>query len=211
MTPRSAVILLVLGALLVAGNVGCDGKNMHEALTESNRETIQREETIAELQQRVQKLENTLRRKNAQVAKLQALGVERIAHLFTTDRLALGNTSGINLDEKPGDDAIRVYLKPTDSYGSTIKAAGDVTIQLFDLATDPKNTLIGEYTFAAEKLNDHWYGGFGVYHFRFDCPWPSDTPPAGRKVTVRVEFFDHLTGKTFSEQTVVEIEQPPSE
>ncbi len=211
MTTRSAAILLVLGALLIAGSVGCDGKNMHEALTEANRQTLQREETIAELQQRVGELEKTLRHKNARIAKLQALGVERIEHLFTTDRITLGNTSGIDLDEKPGHDAARVYLKPTDSHGSTIKAAGDVTVQLFDLATDPKNTLIGEYTFPAEKLNDHWYGGFGVYHFRFDCPWPDDAPPAGEKITVRVEFFDHLTGKTFSQQAVVDIDQPTGE
>jgi hypothetical protein len=208
-TPRASAILLV-AALLLLGAAGCDSENMHEALTESNRQTIQREETIAQLQQRVQTLEKTLREKNRQIAELKSLGIQRIEHLFTTDRVTLGNTGGVNLDDEPGDDAIRVYLLPTDSHGSTIKAAGDVTVQLFDLETDPKNTLIGEYTFPAEKIHEHWYGGFGVYHFRFDCRWPDDTPPAGDKVTVRVEFLDHLTGKTHSAQTLSEIEKAPS-
>jgi hypothetical protein len=36
-------------------------------------------------------------------------------------------------------------------------------------------------------------------------------PPAGEKVTVRVEFLDHLTGKTHSAQKLCEIELPADE
>ena len=45
------------------------------------------------------------------------------------------------------DDGVRVYLKCIDRDGHSLKAAGDVTIQLFDLADDAKENLLARYEF----------------------------------------------------------------
>jgi hypothetical protein len=143
------------------------------------------------------------------VETLRMLGSDRLAKLFTVTSIQLGrHTGGVDLDGRPGDDAVKVYLDPLDSHGSTIKAAGDVTIRLFDLAEQAEKTLIGEYHWSVDQLSEQWRGGFGVYRYSFVCPWKV-VPPNHDEITVRVEFVDYLTGRRFTAQSACKVKSPP--
>ncbi len=128
-------------------------------------------------------------------------------NLFHVTGITLGKyTAGVDLDGKGSHNGIRVYLTPIDRDGHAIKAAGAVKIQLFDLAA--KENLLVEYDFPVEKISERWAAGFMTYHYRFDCPWP--TPPEHEDITVRAEFTDYLTGKTFTAQKVCTVKLAPS-
>ena len=144
-----------------------------------------------------------------QVETLRRLGPERLEKLFHVASIELGRHSGgVDLDGRPGHDAIKVYLDPLDRQGSVIKAAGEVTIRLFDLAAPAEKNLIGEYAWTGQELGKQWSGGFGVYHFSFVCPWKA-RPPVHDEITVRVEFVDYLTGRRFTAQQACKVLLPP--
>jgi hypothetical protein len=143
-----------------------------------------------------------------QIRSLQALGKTRLDKLFHVEKIELGRyTAGIDTDGKSGDDAVKVYLRPIDREGHTIKAAGDVKIRLFDLGADPRQSLIGEYEWSADQVAKQWSSSFMTYHFSFVCPWKK-VPPLHKEVTVRVEFVDYLTGKHFTAQKLCKVKLP---
>jgi hypothetical protein len=147
-----------------------------------------------------------------QIRSLQALGgAKRLEKIYNVSKIAIGRyTGGVDTDGVVGHDAIKVFLRPIDQDGSTLKAAGDVKIQIFDLALPEKEVLIGEYKWPVDKISKQWSGGFMTYHFSFVCPWKKASPPKHKKLTVRVEFLDYLTGKIFVAQKVCEVRVKPT-
>ena len=144
-----------------------------------------------------------------QIRTLQALGERRLDLLYRVDHIDLGNyTGGIAQDGQNVDYAVKVYLQPIDADGSVLKASGTVTVQLFDLAADPQKNLIAQYYWPVDQLSKQWASGFLAYHYSFLCPFVS--PPQHPDVTVRVEFTDYLTGKTFSAQKLVKVRLAPA-
>ena len=144
-----------------------------------------------------------------QIKNLQALGPKRLDKLFTVEKIELGRSGGIDTDKKPGHDAVVVFLKPIDADGSTLKAPGDVKIQLFDLAESKKKNLFAEFVFSVDEARKHFTAGLMFYQYRFTCPWPDDKLPAHADLTLRVEFTDYLTGKTHTAQKTCKIILPP--
>ena len=143
-----------------------------------------------------------------QIGSLQALGAKRLDKLFHVTRIELGRyTGGIDIDKKPGHDGVRVYVKPIDQHGSTLKAAGSVTVQVYDLALPAEKTLIGTYTWTVDQAAKMWKSGFVAYQYSFTCPWKT-APPRHRDLTVRVTFLDYLTGKTFTAQKLCKVDLP---
>jgi len=196
-----------LVVLLAGWSCGCvDGVEIDPAAR-------QRDEALAKvrkLQVENQDLRDRVTRLEEQVKDLQKLGDKRLEKLYTVKEITLGtHTGGVNLDGKPGDDAIKVFLEPIDQHGSTIKASGDVTVQLYDLAAPEGENLIGEARFGIDEVAKKWYSGFLTYHYSFTCRWKS-RPPAHDQVTVRVVFLDYLTGKSFTAQKLCKIALPPS-
>jgi hypothetical protein len=138
------------------------------------------------------------------ILSLLAMGDKRMDRLFHVKDVSLGDyTGGVDTNGKAGDDAIKVYLLPMDQDGSILKAAGDVKIQLYDLAAAPADNLIGEYNFSVDQIGKYWSSGFLTYHYSFVCPWKQ--PPQHNQITVRVEFVEYLTGRHFTAQKVCSI------
>ncbi len=203
MRSRTVICLTVL----VASAAGCNGSGKRAA--ELAEQLAQRDRQIDTLTAEKADLQRHGAAKDAHIRQLQALGPDRLAKLFRVERISLGRyTGGYPIDQAPGDDGIRVYLLPRDAAGSTIKAAGDVTIQLFDLAEPRGANSLGEFRFSPEQINKHWRGGVLTYYFRFDCPWPAG-PPKHPEITVRVTFLDTLTGKSFTAQKTCTVSLTP--
>ena len=198
---RAAVVLAAISAM----TGGCAEWNQ-QARLRAELETSRQE--IKKLTAQRDQLQQQLTGKDEQIANLLALGERRLENLFYVERIKLGRyTGGVDLDSKGGDDAVKVYLKPIDQYGNVIKAAGEVKIQLYDLAAEPNENLIGQYVWPANKISQQWSGGFVAYHYAFVCPWKLGAPKH-EEITVRVEFTDYLTGRQFSEQTLCKVKLP---
>ena len=64
-----------------------------------------------------------------------------VEDLIVPVKIELERFSGsIDTDNKPGDDALLLYVQPVDRDGSIIKAAGSIKVTLFDLANPPTKT-----------------------------------------------------------------------
>lgn len=191
------VIVIVLASLWACG--GCD----QAAWDQSRLDLAAARDQAARLEQANLRLRAQVASQQQQIQTLQALGgPDRLEKLFRVQRILLGRHSGgIDLDNIGGDDGIRVYLRPIDQSGSVIKVAGEAKVQLFDLAGEPGETLVGQRTWTVEQLASQWASGFVSHHFTLTCLWAdAENPPAHKQITVRVEFIDYLTGKTFSAQ-----------
>lgn len=200
--------LTVMALLVVSGmSAGCAVISKPE-LDKLKSERQLALEQVRKLTERSEGLIAEVIAQRKQIDMLTGLGAERLRKIFHVVRIDLGKyTGGISTDDKPGDDAVKVYLAPIDQDGSTIKAAGEVTVQLYDLQAPPKENLIGQYKWTVDKISKQWHGGFGVYHYSFVCPWKS-APPKHDEITVRIEFADYLTGKHFSAQRLCKVKLP---
>ena len=131
----------------------------------------------------------------------------QIERLFFVKRIEVGgNSTGINTEGAQGDNAVKVFVTPYDQYDSTLKAAGELTIQLYDLSLPPERNLIGQCIIGVDKIHDYWTNGLFAQYYIVPCAWK--TSPKQDSVTVRVVFTDYLTGRSFTDQRVVKVQLP---
>ncbi len=199
-----APLLLATGMFIFAGCMN-GGRNQNDLKSELR----QLQEQNRKLAEDNRQLQSVVATQQTQIKTLQKLGEKRMEKLFHVEQIELGKyTGGTDIDGNPGHEGIKVYLRPLDQHGSVIKAAGEVTVQLFDLAADPKENLIGRYHWSVEQVAKQWSSGFFTYHYSFLCPWKQS--PGHDEITVRVEFTDYLTGRVFTAQKACEVKLPAS-
>jgi len=127
--------------------------------------------------------------------------------LFTVGKIELKPlTGGDDFDGKPGDDGVKVYLTPIDVAGDKIKAAGWITIDLFDLQKSGDQR-ISHCEYTPEQAKQYWYSLLTLYEYIVPCKWQA--PPQHSELTVRVTFIDALTRRKFDAQKVVNVKLPP--
>lgn len=202
---RLISILIVLPALILPACQQLEA----DRPTETKPRLLKR---ISRLEKKNRELGAAIASHKKQISSLANLGRgKRLEKLFHVTKICLTRyTGGIDTDDKFGHDAIKVYLRPLDRDGSTVKAAGSVKIQIFDLALPAERNLIGSYEWSVDEISKCFSGGFVTYHFSFVCPWKKGTLPEHKQLTVRVEFLDYLTGKTFTAQKTCKIKLPTS-
>lgn len=181
-------------------------------------------QTELELRQQISRLRDTVRQKddqlvaqkasidelNQQLAVARSISEDDLKRIFYPERLIIDKLSGgAEYDQQPGDDGVTVYLKPVDREGDVIKVAGDVRIQLYDLAASPGRNLIGEYAIPVDQIGKLWHGKLLTGHYTIKCPWPN-RPPEHPEITIRVTFVDYLTKRVVSAQRTCEVDLPPN-
>ena len=201
---RLATVAMAALSMLVGG---CDGFDVN-AGGDKGAELVRLREDNRKLRAANEALNRDLIERQRRIDSLLGLGQKRLDRLYQIQAIRLGQyTRGTDLDKKPGHDAVKVQLEPIDQRGDVIKAAGDVKVQLYDLAKPGQAGLLGEYQWNAEQLGKTWVSGFIIYHFALTCPWKTH-PPKHDIVTVRVEFVEYLTGRKFTAQKAVKIVLP---
>jgi hypothetical protein len=132
---------------------------------------------------------------------------DRMAKLFTVHGLQFGRlTGGAKLhSDKPGDDAVKVYLTPTDGTGQPLKAAGAIVVEVFDLAA-PGDNRVGRWAFSVDQARELWNSSFLENGYVLTCPW--EKPPGHPNLTIMVEFTDELTLAAFEGQSEVKVNLP---
>ncbi len=201
--PSFMAVLMSAGLLVV---VGCGKPNA--ANIQVRRENQDLRAKVDNLERRQQAYLAQIRAMESQATTVPVLPQARIEPLFTTHGLQIGRLTGsVDFNSKtPGEDGLKVYVVPTDASRQPIKAAGSFIVEAFDLAQGSDHR-IGRWEFPLEGAAKHWVGRLMLYTYALECPW--QTRPEHGEVTVRVTFTDALTGRTFTEQTMVKVQPPP--
>ena len=153
-------------------------------------------------------LQKQLVQRDEQIIALQKLRDKRLGLLYTVQRIALASgTGGTNTDDKPGDEAVKVNVEPIDQHGSVLKAAGSVKVQVFDLAMPEGKNLLAECEYDPNAAAKNWMSGLFGSYYSFTLALPAE--PAHGELTLRAEFTEYLTGKTFTTQDVIKVALPP--
>lgn len=202
MTTRTIALLAVAGLLVTL--IGCGPSEVEILRTEVRG----LENQIADLEKDKTELEEGLVQRDEQIETLLGLGDKRLEQLYYVQSIRLGKYSGgYDSDGEPGDEGVKIYLSCVDQEGTTIKAAGSLTIELFDLGAEAGDIPLGEYTFTVEELGQWWSSGFMSYNYSVECPWQAG-PPDHEEVTFVVKFTDYLTGESFKTQGVGPVALP---
>ena len=202
--PARRALGIAATPLLLTALAGCGGPN--RANVELRRELQQQEETIAQLQRDREADRATIRALQSERGTLPTLPQDRLDELFTVADITLGRlTGGADTDlDQPGDEGIRIYIRPTDRIGDPIKAAGHVQVELFELEGDPQR--IGIWSAGPDELRRNWISFGLVQDFVLTFPW--QTVPTREQLVVRVVFTDLLTGRQFEKQQPVTVKLP---
>ncbi len=205
----NATCVVMLGVSLLA-ITGCNGSRRHIGLIKE-KEALERmtDRMLRELAAKDAQIDQL----EGQVASLQSFDPKRPADLFAPVKLEIVSLSrGADYDGVPGDDGVTVYLRPRDTDGDAVKAAGSITIQLIDNTDLPAPTVVGVYEFDdPQALRALWHGRFGTDHYSLKCPFPDGyRPSASRRLTVSARFVDFLTGATLTAVKEVDVSFPNS-
>ena len=177
---------------------------------------VELRQEIAALRETVKDKDNQLLAQKAaldevhrQLAVARSISEEDLTRIFYPERIIIDKLSGgANYDGQAGDDGVTVYIKPVDRVGDTIKVAGDVRIQLYDLAAASGQNLIGEYFIPVDQVSKLWHGKLLTNHYTIKCPWPH-APPEHTEITIRATFVDYLTKRVLSAQATCTVKLPP--
>ena len=196
LTPALCLALLVLGC-------------QPPAEIELRREISQLRETVRAKDNELVAQKASIDTLNQQLDVARSISEDGLKKIFYPEQIELDKLSGgADYDGQPGDDGVTVYLKPVDKDGDVIKVAGDIRIQLFDLAAPPAQNLVGEYFIAVDQVGKLWHGKLLADHYTIKCPWPKG-PPQHNEITIRATFVDYLTKRVVSSQTVCQVKLPP--
>lgn len=116
-------------------------------------------------------------------------------------------TAGLDLDARPGDDGITLWLEPRDADGKFLADAGSVAV----VALDPQQTgpaaRIARWDLTSQQLARRLMKVEGVRGYQLQLPWKGKSPehPALR-VAIRYETSD---GRRLEATRDLEIELPP--
>lgn len=192
----------VVSGVVLALSAGCAGPTVAELQADLKR----REEELAQRDQKLQAAADAIEQLRTALLQARGLDPQRWERAFRPVELEIASLSGgADYDGRPGDDGVNVYLRPIDRDGDVVKVAGEIRVQLYDLAAVPGRQLVGEYRVPAAECGKYWYGKLLTQHFTIKCPWPA-APPAHDEITIRASFIDDLTGNIVTAQGTCRVE-----
>jgi len=204
--PVISAILLVTCSLMV----GCFDQVSGEKFQATQRKLQLAQEHVKRLENELTEQQQSIQNLQSQLAQIQGLSrKERLEQLVTPVRIELEGLSGTyDTDGRAGDDGLLLFVRPIDSDGHVIKAAGTLRVNILDPLNPPNRNVVAEYYFDVPKTRELWYGRLWTNHFTIRCPWPTGQIPMHDELTTHVTFVDLLTGKTLTTQQSFKIIRP---
>lgn len=190
--------------LVVAG--GCE-----DPVLQHEREMQVRQDALQQMnEQQAQEIKDFQSREKQlkeQLDTLKKIGDKRPDEFVKVTRIRISSfTGGVDRDKKPGQEAVKIMFSPEDAAGDPVKSAGDVKIEIFDLAAEkPADKLLATYNYTPKEALKFWAGGMLTNHYSFTYPLPEKFK--GGELTIRAEFTDYVTGKKFSDQKTCKIQK----
>lgn len=117
-------------------------------------------------------------------------------------------SGSLDRDEQPGEELFCTLVVPHDAQGEAVKLAGDLQLEVFDLASGDGQRQIGSWSFTADEVRDHWYSGFIGSGLMFRIPWQQI--PSGDQIVVHARLTT-ADGRTFDTSESVRVAPPATE
>jgi len=191
----------VLIVALAGGLAGC-GNEVQTSLWQQIK-TLSEEKTDLTLEvERLRRENETLAQ---QVSTLAMIDKDvRKAGLSAPEQVRIGRHSGLyNKIEGQTPDSLVVYVEPMDAAQDTIKAAGRVQVELWNLAAVPERAKLAVWQVEADDLKTLWGRGLLGAYYRLMFPLEGILKGDEKDLTLTVRFTDYLSGKILTDQKVL--------
>ena len=147
---------------------------------------------IARLRRQIQALQNLPEDQRENPYELATIKIARITNFY-------------DKDQDGRREKLIVYLQPIDMDGDTVKVAGTVNVQLWNLDNPDGDAMVDQWTVEPGELRKVWFDALITgYRLTFDRPEALDV--LAEPLTVKVAFTDYLTGETYRELRVIDPE-----
>lgn len=123
--------------------------------------------------------------------ELTTLRIAKISNFFDKD------SDGVQ-------EKLIVYVQPIDTEGDVVKAAGTVSVQLWNLNNPNGQALLGQWKVEPAELRKLWFNSLATTSYRLTFDRPETVGVFSEPLTLRVTFTDYLTGESFRAQQVIE-------
>jgi len=145
---------------------------------------------IEQLRAQVREL-SALKDKPNNPYELTTLRIARISNFFDKDR------DGVQ-------EKLIVYVQPIDTEGDVVKAAGTVSVQLWNLNNPNGQALLGQWKVESAELRKLWFNSLTTTSYRLTFDRPETVGVFSDPLTIKATFTDYLTGESFRAQQVIE-------
>jgi len=196
-------LFAVFAGSLLAVAAGCDSADRPDLLKEQIN-SLKQEKTQLTRQIKQSGLENEKLKKQIQV--LSGLPADaKLKNFYNLQRVKItGYTDFYDKDKDGLKEKLIVYIQPIDQDGDVVKAAGSVDVQLWNLNRPDGNALLGQWRVEPDELRKLWFATLITINYRLTFDVADKIEKLEGPLTVKLTFTDHLSGKVFKEQKVIE-------
>jgi hypothetical protein len=127
-----------------------------------------------------------------------------VTHLFINPY----HTTGVDIDGKPGDDALRIVLEPRNDARQCVPQAGEMTIALLDPAKSGDAARIAKWDLSKRAIGEGILDARPERGMKLDLPWPERPPenahlklfvryrrPDGQQIEAHSDVYVHIAGQ----------------
>lgn len=193
--------LLILVIFVLMAIVGCQDRC--PLVLEENK-------TLSDQNQQLKKDLDQVQIENLQLTKqlmnLSGISPEvRLEHIITVEDIELAKRTGLfDKDYNSAKESLIVYLKTIDKFGDSIKGAGIVDVELWDLSLPTEQAKLKSWHISPEELKENWAGSMMTSYYRLTFDVDDILKTNEGVLTVKIRFLDYLTGKSFEKQRAIE-------
>jgi len=196
-------LFAVFAGSLLAVAAGCDSADRPDPLKEQIN-SLKQEKTQLTRQIKQSGLENKKLKKQIQV--LSGLPADaKLENFYNLQRVKItGFTDFYDKDKDGRKEKLIVYIQPIDQDGDVVKATGSVDVQLWNLNRPNGQALLGQWRVEPDELRKLWFATLITINYRLTFDVAGKIEKFEEPLTVKLTFTDHLSGKVFKEQKVIE-------
>lgn len=196
-------LFAVFAGSLLAVAAGCDSAGRPDPLKEQIN-SLKQEKTQLTRQIKQSGLENKKLKKQIQV--LSGLPADaKLENFYNLQRVKItGFTDFYDKDKDGRKEKLIVYIQPIDQDGDVVKATGSVDVQLWNLNRPNGQALLGQWRVEPDELRKLWFATLITINYRLTFDVAGKIEKFEEPLTVKLTFTDHLSGKVFKEQKVIE-------
>jgi hypothetical protein len=204
---RSPLFVVRCSLLVLVFAFGCESPNgLKPALSQQVQQLTTQK---ADLQSRLERTQIENERLKKQIETLFTLpGDKRVDALYHLQAVQIGRYTNLYDEDKNGTkEKLIVYVQPIDDTGDTIKAAGAIDVQLWDLNKKDGVALLAQWRVEPNELKKLWFNSIlaGNYRLTFDAAALMEK--FKETLTVKISFTDYLSGRTFTDQFILRPEK----